>query len=214
MALWLCFGTQDLPKEVAPSRGQLQCQHQNTRARPHPKTPAPHHRDPRTARSHRPSAPELTFGSVASFPWEDTRIAGTGLGMASPAPSSPGLCQRNPACRDVPGCSGMLRDAQGCSGMQVSGVAALVTSKPWVATGGPICGAQAPAAVPMALLSLAVCCILEMVEHRGAGRREGAGGQVFLHPQLRGAGNKGAIELQPLWSVKQKPLVSTSLPLI
>lgn len=109
----------------------------------------------------------------------------------------------------------MSSDAQGCAGMLWDGGHLHpITSKPRVATGGPVCGSQAPAATPMVLRSLAVCCILEMVEHRGAGGREGAGGQVFLHPQLRRAGNKGAIELQPLWSVKQKPLVSTSLPLI
>lgn len=50
-------------------------------------------------------------------------------------------------------------------------------------------------------------------EGSGEGRREGAGSGISPSPAPR-AGNKGAIELQPLWSVKQKPLVSPPVPLM
>ena len=102
-------------RRVAPVPG-CSPQHWSTRTRARQRTtsPTPHRRDPRTARSRRPSTADLTFGSVASSPREGHHASGHGprdgsrRGIARTVLSSlrrPGPRQQNP------GTTGMLREA-------------------------------------------------------------------------------------------------------
>lgn len=160
-----------------------------TRTRVHPRatSPTPHRRDPRTARSHRPSAADLTFGSVASSPREGHRASrhrpwdGSHHGITCTvlsSPRRPGPHQQNL------GATGMLREA---GARRCPGRPPLPPLSPRWLRGGLIFEAltppllAAPAAVP-STLSPSPCRaslhgrILEMVVHRGAGAEGGSGG--------------------------------------
>lgn len=76
----------------------------------------------------------------------------------------------------------------------------------------PLPAVASPSPSPPATQRLLFPSILETVQHHRAGVGRGSG--ISPSPTLESLGNKGSIERQRLWSVKQKPLVSTSLPLI
>lgn len=82
MALWLRFGTQRHPKVVARSSSARllspALEHEDTCPSENHQPHATHRRDARTARSRRPSAADLTFGSAASSPREGHRASGHG----------------------------------------------------------------------------------------------------------------------------------------
>lgn len=126
MALRLCYGTQDLPNEVAPNAGQLQCQAAlpSIGARGHVpvrEPPAPHHTAGTRGQPGAAGRARLTSPLAAWHPLrgKGTMPVGTGLGMAaavaSPVPSSPPHAALIPASKTwVP---------QGSSGKRVPSAA-------------------------------------------------------------------------------------------
>lgn len=204
------------PRHLHPTQG-CSPRHRSTRPRARPRATGP---TPPTGTPGQPGAAgraQLSSPLAAPHPLggKGSAPAGTGRGTAPPRhrPHHPLL--------PVPAAPGYRRDAQGsgCLGRPPK-----PPLSPDRLQGGLIFEAStpplpaAPAAVPSVPTSPPSLAARSHTWNgcapRGRERRGGAEGQVFLHPRLRRAGNKGAIELQPLWSVKQKPLVSTSLPLI
>lgn len=175
--------------------------HRSTRARARPRatSPTPHRRDPRAARSHRPSAPDLTFGSAASSPREGApRQPARALGWQPPwqCPHRPLL----PApLRPPPAKPRRCRDAHGSGYPVLPGKGGLppTASKPPPATGGGLIfealtppSVAAPAAIPSApsphprVPAEPRCAVayLKWLCTEGPERREGAGVRYFSIP--------------------------------